>query len=323
MAFALWRKSADGDRPVDGVSFKERFLAWWNGHDVQPRSSAPDEISQALAVDAGADAPDEAKGQPDGTSGDWTDTRRQLAQEIWSPGFVVPGGTEYVQKLVGGCSLTAAETMLEIGVGIGGCTRTIIAKFGNYVTGYERDADLAAAARRHAVTYEIDDKVEVIVAPFHDLTLKSGYFRASLLRDIIYTIEDKAGLIRKVGDSLKSGESFIIMTDFLFDADDTSAELEAWAEVEEQPVYPWTEDALKKSLKAADITLRIFEDESEDYKRMVIKAWSEYLNSVNGSDVTEEMGKELAREGEFWARRIAAIDAGVLRYFRIEGVKNT
>ena len=122
---------------------------------------------------------------------------------------------------------------------------------------------------------------------------------------------------------MKSGESFIIMTDFLFDADDTSAELEAWAEVEEQPVYPWTEDALKKSLKAADITLRIFEDESEDYKRMVIKAWSEYLNSVNGSDVTEEMGKELAREGEFWARRIAAIDAGVLRYFRIEGVKNT
>ena len=35
------------------------------------------------------------------------------------------------------------------------------------------------------------------------------------------------------------------------------------------------------------------------------------------------MGKELEREVEFWARRVAALKAGVLRYYRIEGVKTS
>ena len=72
----------------------------------------------------------------------------------------MPGGTEYVEKLVSGCSLTAAETLLEIGVGMGSGIRIIIAKFCNYVTAYERNSILAAAMR-HAVTYDIDDKLVV------------------------------------------------------------------------------------------------------------------------------------------------------------------
>lgn len=321
MGFALLKRDSGddaSDNPSDGVTLKNRLHAWWNGYELKPTLSANDSASD---TPAGGDAAAESESAGSGGDGAWSDTRRQLAQEIWSPGFVVPGGNDYVEKLVSGCSLTEAETMLEIGVGMGGGTRTIIGKFGNYVTGYERDEALAAAAVRHAVTYEIDDKLKVIHAPFETLDLKKSYFRAALIRDILYTVEDKAGMMTKVADSLKSGESFLVMTDFLFDADDDSPELAAWKEAEERPVYPWTEAELTKCLETAGVQTRIAEDEGADYRAMVVAAWSEYLKTVEGKEVTDAMGREMAREGEFWARRAAAMESGALKYFRFEGVK--
>ena len=47
------------------------------------------------------------------------------------------------------------------------------------------------------------------------------------------------------------------------------------------------------------------------------------MKSIDGTDLSPEMGRELEREGEFWARRVAALKAGVLRYYRIVGVKTS
>jgi len=308
--FALRKGASDSGAQPD-VPIKERFRAWWNGYEL-PKKPADAE---------GPSAEHAAQDKAAGSGAMWNKTRRQLAESVWSPGFVAPGGSKYVEKLVSGCSLTAAETMLEIGVGMGGATRTIIGKFGNYVTAYERDAALAEAAREHAVTYDFDDKLEVINAPVEDLDLKLGYFRAALLRDIFFTVKDKKDLLTKVSQSLKSGDSYMIATDFLFDSDNDAPELKAWKEAEEQPVYPWTEGELTKTLASLGVTPRIIQDESDDYRAMVVEAWSDYLKSIKGKEVSEEMGRQMEKEGEFWARRVAALETGALRYYRIEAVK--
>jgi len=317
LGFALLRKDA-ADETADGVTVKDRLRAWWNGDElpVGPASLGGNRSGQG----GGADGSGESGGDDENT---WSEARCQLSQEIWSHGFVVPGGTEYIEKLVSGCTLTAAETMLEIGVGMGGGARTIIGKFGNYITGYERDENLAAAAMRHAITYEIDDKLEVTSLPLEELKLKPKYFRAALLRDVIYSMEDKAGIISKIGVSLKTGQSFFIITDFLFDAGDESEALAAWKAVEERQVYPWTEADLTKALERAGLQPRIVDDESEYYCAMVVDAWSEYMDTISGAEISPEMGRAMEREGEYWARRVAALKAGVLRYYRIEATKNS
>jgi SAM-dependent methyltransferase len=324
LGFALLKKDT-GEETADGVSVTDRLRAWWNGDELDEAPPSVSKGRKKSVASGNEEFDDEASDTPDSsespTENPWSETRRQLAQEIWSPGFVVPGGTDYIEKLVSGCSLTSAETMLEVGVGMGGGTRTIIGKFGNYVTGYERDANLAAAAMRHAVTYEIDDKLEVTALPFEEIKLKSKYFRAALMRDILYTIEDKAEIIGKIGDSLKTGESFLVMTDFLFEDDPESDALAAWKAVEERPVYPMSKEGLVKAIEGAGVQIRIIDDESDDYCAMVVDAWSDYMKTINGSEVTPEMGKELEREGEFWARRVAALKSGALRYYRIEAIK--
>lgn len=251
---------------------------------------------------------------------EWSETRKKVVQALWTPGFVVPGGSDYVEDLVAGCGLTAAETMLEMGVGMGGGSRAVIGRFGNYVTGYERDPNLAAEARKQAVAYDVDSKLEVVNAEPGSFKPKRNYFRAALLREVLYTVEDKEELIRKVATSLKEGESQLIITDLLFEDDPDSPELARWKAAEPQPVYPWTLDALKKCLAAQKVMVRTATDESDAYRRMVIGGWRDYLATLDGGSLSREDGRQIVHEAEFWARRIAAIDAGALRYVRVVGI---
>ena len=68
------------------------------------------------------------------------------------PGLIFPGGAEYVEELVSGYSLSSDETILEGRIGMGGNATTIVAKFGNYVTGCENDEKLAAEVKNQPLS---------------------------------------------------------------------------------------------------------------------------------------------------------------------------
>ena len=236
---------------------------------------------------------------------------------------MVPGGTDYVAKLVAGCTLSPAETLLEVGVGMGGCSKAIIEKYGNYIIGYEADENLGDSARLFSTVHKFQDRLEVINERYEAILPKSGYFRAALLRDVLYTVEDKEALLRRVIGSLKRGVSYLIMTDFLFDQDDMSPELKAWVESEECPVYPWTEAALTKCLKLVGLTPRVILDDSEDYQSLVNQAWGDYLKRLQEERTSDGMRVVVAREAERWTLLVAALQNGSLHHYRIECVKTS
>jgi hypothetical protein len=309
-----------GGRPKRSVPLKTRLRAWWEGYDLDALAHARRRRHGNKDDAAGEDAFDAMFEAEKKQAQEWSDTRKAIVQDLWTPGFIVPGGSEYVEHLVNGCGLTAAETMLEMGVGMAGGTRAIIDRFGNYVTGYESDSNLAAEARKFAVTYDFDSKFEVVNANPGTFRPKAHYFRAALLRDVLYTVREKEDLISRVANSLKQGESQIIITDLMFEDDPDSPELERWMVAEPGPVYPWSLGALKKCLSSLKVAVRTAEDESDIYRRMVIGAWKEYLSRLNGENLSPEVGRQIVHEAEFWARRLAAIDAGVLHYVRAVGV---
>jgi len=323
VAFALPKFfPAGGDS--GGASLGSRLHAWWNGYDLV----VPDRESLNLDdADAGKtsdiEAADGAADAPGADPNEWSAAQKELAEALWTPGFIVPGGPDYVQELVGFCSLTPAETMLEIGLGMGGGTRAIIGKFGNYVTGYEDNQALAEEARKQAVTHDIDGKLDVINQPLSEIELKKGYFRAALIRDVLCTIEDKEAVIDEICQSLKAGEAYMIVTDFMFDPSNMTPEVKTWIDGERCPVYPWKIESLKSALESRDVMVRIAEDESDRYCSMVTGAWSNYLADLKNKEVTPELGQVVSAEADFWSRRTAALQSGGLRYFRIEAVKNS
>ena len=321
MGLSLSKKSSGGG----GASFKKRFGAWWNGTEL--REAEPDfDDGDYEEVEVGEDSGDETAddaASPAGSPDDWSEAKCEIAKGLWTPGFISPGGAEYVEELVSGCSLSSDETMLEVGIGMGGNTTTIVAKFGNYVTGYENDENLAAEAKKSAVEYDIDGKVKILGEPFDLAKVKTNYFRAALMREALYTMEDKESVVAKMCDSLKEGEAYLVITDFLFDEGAESDELTAWKDVQPGPVYPWTVEALKSSLESHGVLARIMEDESERYSEMIRGAWAGYLNEIKGKSVDEAFGRQLVHEAQYWLLLTSALDSGVLKYYRVEGVKTS
>lgn len=317
LTLQLWPFGGGSSRR--SVPVVRRLHAWWEGYDLDTMPSARSAKTKARD-NAAFDEMFEAEKL---RAFEWSPTRKKVVQDLLAPGFVVPGSAAYVEELVNGCGLSAAETMLEIGVGMGGGTRTIIDKFGNYVTGYERDPVLADEARKQALTHDIDSKVEIVTANPGKLKLKKNYYRAALIRDVLFTVENKTELLEKVVASLKQGEAQVIITDLLFEDDPGSAELERWMTAEPDPVFPWTLDELKKTLVKLKVVPRIANDESERYRRMVVDSWKAYLVRLDGAAPSTQVGAQIVHEAEFWARRLAAIATGKLRYVHVVGIKNS
>jgi hypothetical protein len=236
VGLSLSKKSAGGG----GASLKDRFASWWNGTEL--REAAPNfDDGDYEEVDIGGDSGDETADDTAASVGfadDWSEAKCEIVKGLWTPGFISPGGAEYVEELASGCSRSSDQTILKVRIGIGGNATTIVAKFGNYVTGYENDEKLAAEAKKLAIKFDIDGNAKFVGEPFDLAKVKTKYFRAALMREVLYTMEDKETVVAKMYDSLKEGEAYLVIRDFLFDEDAESEEFTAWKEVQPNPVYP-------------------------------------------------------------------------------------
>jgi ubiquinone/menaquinone biosynthesis C-methylase UbiE len=320
MQIALWPFGRAGSRRGP---LRRRLHAWWNGYDL----NAPTARARAIPESGDGEPPHDGQPlpgrDPKALTTGWTDKRREVAEAVWTPGFIIPGGTNYVEELVNGCTLTAAETMLEINIGPGGGTRTIIARFGNYVTAYEREEALAREARSHAIVHDLDGKLDLKVGDYEEMEIKSSYFRAALVREALFVVEDKENMLRKVCNGLKDGESHLIITDLLFDADDDDPALQEWIAGEAGPVFPWSIDALRTALRKYKVNIRMEEDESERYCAMVTESWSNYLAGIRGKALEGDDGQQAMAEAAYWTRRVNALKSGALRYYVIKAIRST
>lgn len=302
----------------DDVTFGDRFRAWWDGQEV---ASAASGDSDEPDIDS-----DIRSMRPPGTKPlsvpreTWSESRRAVAQMIWGEGFTLPGGEDYVRDLVNAFSLTPADSALEFGAGMGGGTAAIVGRFGAYMTCFERDSGLRDDAAARAITLGIDDKVNSEPLQEKLADLRGNFFLGALVREVLYTVQDKDDFLNKVVLALKA-EGQLVVTDLIFEPDADSAELEAWRNAEPEPVYPTTVDAVRDVFTKYNMVVRTAADESDEYRAMVIASWGALLNRID-SNMDPVLAEALVREAELWARRIAAIDAGVLRYYRFVGVKN-
>ena len=306
MGLSLSKKSAGG-----GASFKDQFSAWWHGTEL--RVAEPDfDEDDYEEVEVGEDSANDAEVAAESPES-WSEAKCEIAKGLWTPGFISPGGLDYVEELVAGCSLSSDETLLEVGVGMGGNATTIVGKFRNYITGYEDDKNFAAEAKKTTFEFDIDSKVKIVGEPFDLAKVKTNYFRAALMREVLYTMDDKETVIAKMCDSLKDGEAYLVVTDFLFDDGVESDELTAWKDVQPNPVYPWTAQQLQKCLESNGVLARITEDESARYSEMIRGSWARYLNEIKGQSVSEAFGQWLVYEAQYWLLLTAALDSDDLK----------
>lgn len=292
-------------------TFRRRFHAWWEGYyldpEIPPNPTPP------------ANQPTEQQVKDD----KWSAPRIKIAELIWGDGFSFPGGVDHVIHMVKPMTLTSAKSMLDIGCGLGGATRTIAKTFGTWVVGMEASPALAKAGMQFSEMAGLAKKAPVQHFDPDKFELPPRKYDAICVRDIFGSIEDKQRALAQVERALRPG-GCLLVSDFAVGPNGTESDAyKKWADGEETPPRLCTLDDFRQNFADLKIDTRVAEDMTDEFRELVVKGWSGLAELLAGKSLDPEEAKALARELQIWQRRLAAFGSGDLRVVRLFGIKPT
>ncbi|MBP7337637.1 methyltransferase domain-containing protein [Niveispirillum sp.] len=301
-------------------TLKERFLAWWEGIDVQRRNRDAEEDAAVHGGDAAAPGTPGAnkhlnrKGKPL-----WTATRIEVVEKIWGPGFSSPGGDEFIPTIVKPLGLNPAMSVLDIGAGLGGATRAMAKQYGTWVTGVEGNPVLAEAGMFRSQKSGLARQSPILSADLENFTWNKRV-DAIFSKEIFYTIRNKDKLIDSIEAALKP-RGQLLFTDYVIDPGHARGrDFDGWMHAEPVEPTPWTVEQYAAALAQRNLDTRITEDNTDTHRSLILNAIQELVKHLETVSMDHDTKLAVVEEVEMWARRVAALSSG-LRYYRFYALK--
>jgi len=297
---------ADGDRSGPAhMGLLAKLNAWWRRRKRDP---APAPVARPPYA-----AP-ESEPPLDGPT---------LVQWLWGAGCHTPGDGEHVLDLVKPFALNPAMSMLYLGAGLGGGARAIATKFATYVTGLERDATLARRGMEMSTLQGMQKRAPVSVYDPETIEFRAGSFDCILARQTTYTLPDKEKLLGALAHALKP-RGHLLLVDYMLDPKHPAGpELETWRRQQETPPQLWSAPQYVNCLKHLGLDIRVTEDTTDKFRRLVISGWGQMITTVDLGGLPKRHLLAVVDEAERWVQTIAALDAGALRTYRIYALAGT
>lgn len=252
----------------------------------------------------------------------WPATRLNVVEKVWGEGFVTPGGAEQVKKLLPLMDLDSKKSLLVLGPGLGGVNLTIVEETGAWITGLERDRELAELGFESMKRANLKRQAPVRYNDLEALELKPKSFDAALSFEGTLGVTDKKALFAAVADALRVSGELYFSTLALPDTNPPNDKVKEWIarEPEGAKPHPWPVEALQALLVSLNMEVRPVEDLSADYRRWVMGGFMNYLSSLGKAELLST-AQELMGEAEYWTTRINAIDSGGLKAVRFHAIK--
>lgn len=248
--------------------------------------------------------------------------RATVSQWLWGNGFIMPGNAEYVLELVKPFGLSPAMSMLDLSAGLGGPARAIAQAFGTYVTGLERSAERAKRGMELSIAANLSKRANIAQFDPETVELRPNGFDCVLARAATYNVIEKERLLRVVFQGLKQ-RGQLLLNEFTIDpGHPDSRELAAWSARETHPPQLWTIDQYTDCLTGLGFDIRVVEELTAQYKSMIVAGWSRMLEEVNLKGMERHHKLTIIDEAELWAHRLAALQSGALRVYRIYALAN-
>ncbi|HYC13787.1 MAG TPA: methyltransferase domain-containing protein [Stellaceae bacterium] len=242
--------------------------------------------------------------------------RLTIAQWLWGAGFHLPGGTPLILELAKPFALTPAMSMLDVSAGLGGGARAIAEAFGTYVTGLERDPDLARRGMEMSVAQGMQKHAPVEAYDPETLELKAGAFDCIMGRLATHAVRDKERFLRVLSTSLKT-RGQLLVTDFVLEPKaGKPAALAIWERAQARRPELWSFAQYLDCFRGLGLEIRINEETTERHRRLIVSGWSQLLQSVDLRAMPRKHLVAVLDEAEHWVQTLAAIDSGALRTYR-------
>ena len=288
------------------IPFWVRLKAWWEGYDIH----IPDEAFKKKEKKSRAVEKEEKKSP-------LQDDRVVVLQRVWGRGFDRPCNPDYVVDLVAPVGLDSSMSVLDLGAGLGGTTRTICEAFNAWVTGVEPDETLAAAG------HILSDKQGIVQrAPIHQdrldgLEVKPRGYDCIFSKETLFRVADKETLMATLEDAIKPGGYFLFTDYVLSDESSDSEAVRTWRDEDPELGELWTTKQYVRALKDQKLDVPTTEDITAGMTNAIKRAWAQYIENLEG----EEMGEVAKAESEMWNRRLRALESGDLRVVRFQAMK--
>ncbi|HYG91796.1 MAG TPA: methyltransferase domain-containing protein [Azospirillum sp.] len=308
-------KSESGEAPH--LSLKTRLYAWWEGYDLsglKGRKGAADEAAaQARARGKAPEVGQNRWGKPL-----WSATRIEVAERLWGKGFSTPGGADHITYLVKPMGLNPAMSALDLSAGLGGASRTMAAKFGCWVAGLEASPLLAKEGmeRSHMAGLEKRAPIEAYDPEHFSFSKRVD---AIIYKEGLFTVRDKDQLFDGIEMVLKP-RGHLVLTDYIVDPKSNREALAAWADKEPLEPNLWSLEQMQNAFAQRNLDLRIAEDITDTHRHLILTALQSFTQYLGQFSLAHETKVAVMDEIELWARRVAALDAG-LRCYRFYALK--
>lgn len=291
--------------------WRDRLRAWWEG-EAAPQ---PDALARPAVAPAAEPPPPEPE-EIEPTIAGWPPRRLHVVQTLFGEGCDKPGGEALIRQLTQPLGLTPNHSITELGCGMGAMAR-LLARENLWVDAWESDAALADTALQLARHEGIKQRANIRVAGLDDIQFKRRSIDTVLSKEGLIGVQDKRLLLAKLRGALRPGGQ-LMFTDFLLTGSEESRVYEVW--LEREPVKPHllTPDGLRAELESLNYTVMFLEDASQEYKAAVLDAFSHYAAKIKlQGAAADPIERDWAvSEGEHWAIRISAMDAGCIGLYR-------
>jgi hypothetical protein len=236
---------------------------------------------------------------------------------LWGDGYQFPGGEIETLRLARPMGLSKACSLLLIGAGAGGAACSLAVQLGVWVSGFEADPNLAAAAIRRIAQRKLTKHAQIEVWNPAEPKFRQHLYHHGLALEPLRGRHPERTL-SAIAMALKP-TGHLMMIELVADSplDPANPIVAAWARLEQRdPEAVPTAISITRILGRLGFDVRVEEDVSDRHTTQALTGWRTTVRTMKDAPPSKRAAMRYVLEAELWILRLRLMRTGQLRLVR-------
>ena len=247
----------------------------------------------------------------------WPPGRIAMVQRLFGEGFVAPGGAERARDVIRALGLDQTMSVLDLSGGLGGVGRLIARETGAWVTSVEADPALAALGMAMSTKAGLGRRAPVHPGDFAHPGVRPRTQNAVIAMERTFAVPEKRALFSGLRDLLKP-EGYLTFTDYMLASPGAdSPALARWRAAERIPPALGDPESHAALLRDLGFVVHVLADETAPFCARLVADFARFAEGLRVHRLAPEERRHVVGEAQEWLFRVAALDSGALRVYRV------